>query len=111
MLLHPGSRLRLRGRVAMSSPVYFGVTVRDANGAFAGRFQTVRSAGEFVAGEDFDVTLPLRDFVLDLVLKPMAKKLPPRPFELNFESVWCHTLTRPAGLQLFQAQVVPPVVP
>ena len=109
--LHPGSSLRLRGRLTMSSQVYFGVTVRDTNGAFAGRFQTVRSAGEFVAGEDFDVTLPLRDFVLDPVLKPMAKKLPTRPFELTVESVWCHTLTRPAGLELFQAQVIPPAVP
>ena len=111
VMLHPGSSLRLRGRLAMSSQVYFGVTVRDANGAFAGRFQTVRSAGEFVAGEDFDVTIPLRDFVLDPVLKPMAKKLPTRPFELTVESVWCHTLTRPAGLELFQAQVIPPAVP
>ncbi len=111
VVLHAGSRLRLRGRVAMSSPVYFGVTVRDANGAFAGRFQTVRGEGEFVAGENFDVTLPLRDLVLDPVLKPMAKKLPARPFELTVESVWCHTLHRPAGLELFQAQVIPPAVP
>jgi ferric-dicitrate binding protein FerR (iron transport regulator) len=108
---HPDTHLRFRGRLATSSAVYFGVTMRDANGAFAGRFQTVRSSGEFAAGEDFDVTLPLRDFVLDPVLKPMAKRLPARPFELTVESVWCHTLTRPAGLQLFQAQVIPPAVP
>jgi ferric-dicitrate binding protein FerR (iron transport regulator) len=111
VMLHAGTRLRFRGRMAMSSPVYFGVTLRDANGAFAGRFQTVRSAGEFAAGEVFDVTLPLRDFVLDPALKPMAKKLPSSPFELSAESVWCHTLTRPAGLQLYQAQVIPPVRP
>lgn len=111
VVLHAGSRLRLRGRLTMSSPVYFGVTMRDANGAFAGRFQAVRNAREFVAGEDFDVTLPLGDFVLDPALKPMAKKLPARPFELTVESVWCHTLTRPAGLELFQAQVIPPAVP
>jgi hypothetical protein len=97
--------------MAMSSPVYFGVTLRDANGAFAGRFQTVRAAVEFAAGDDFDVTLPLRDFVLDPALKPMAQKLPSSPSELSVESVWCHTLTRPAGLQLYQAQVIPPALP
>jgi len=110
-MLRAGTSLRFRGRLAMSSPVYFGVTMRDANGAFAGRFQAVRNAREFVAGEDFDVTLPLGDFVLDPALKPMAKKLPSSPFELTVESVWCHTLTRPAGLELFQAQVIPPAVP
>ena len=111
VMLHAGTRLRFRGRLAMSSPVYFGVTMRDANGAFAGRFHTVRSEVEFAVGDDFDLTLPLRDFVLDPALKPMAKKLPSRPFELSVETVWCHTLTRRAGLQLCQAEVITPALP
>ena len=105
-----GTSLRFRGRLAVSSPVYFGVTVRDANGAFAGRFQTIRSAAKFAAGKNFDVTLPLAEFGLDPSLNSMANKLPARPFELNVESVWCHTLTRPAGLELFQTQVIAPAV-
>jgi hypothetical protein len=71
----------------------------------------VRSAGDFVAGETFDVPLPLHDFVVDPALKPMAKKLPTHTIELTVEPIWCHTLTRPAGLQLFQAQVIPPADP
>jgi len=109
--LHPDSRLRVRGRLGVSRTVYFGVHLRDASGAFAGRFLTARSPYEFGAGEVFDVTLPIRDFILDPALKHMSKKLPARPFELTVESVFCHTLTHPAGLELFQVEVIPPAVP
>jgi len=109
--LHRDTRLRFRGRLAVSSPVYFSVSVRDANGAFAGRFQTVRNAGGPAAGRDFDMNLPLRDFVLDPALKHMSRKLPARPFELTVESVCCYTLTHPAGLELLQAEVIAPAVP
>ena len=109
--LHPDTRLRFRGRLEVSRTVYFGVHLRDAGGAFAGRFLTARSAHDFGAGEVFDVVLPLRDFILDPALKHMSKKLPASPFELNVESVFCHTLTQPAGLKLFQVEVIPPAVP
>jgi ferric-dicitrate binding protein FerR (iron transport regulator) len=109
--LHPDSRLRVRGRLGVSRTVYFGVHLRDASGAFAGRFLTARSPHEFGAGEVFDVTLPIRDFILDPSLKHLSKKLPARPFELTVESVFCHTLTHPAGLELFQIEVIPPAVP
>jgi hypothetical protein len=103
--------LRVRGRLGVSRTVYFGVHLRDASGAFAGRFLTARSPHEFGAGEVFDVTLPIRDFILDPSLKHLSKKLPARPFELTVESVFCHTLTHPAGLELFQIEVIPPAVP
>ena len=109
--LHPDSRLRVRGRLGVSRTVYFGVHLRDASGAFAGRFLTARSPYEFGAGEVFDVTLPIRDFILDPALKHLSKKLPARPFELTVESVFCHTLTHPAGLELFQIEVIPTAVP
>jgi hypothetical protein len=109
--LHPDSRLRIRGRLGVSRTVYFGVHLRDASGAFAGRFLTARSAQQFGAGEVFDVTLPIRDFILDPALKHLSKKLPARPFELTVESVFCHTLTHPAGLELFQIEVIPTAVP
>ena len=109
--LHPDSRLRIRGRLGVSRTVYFGVHLRDASGAFAGRFLTARSAQQFGAGEVFDVTLPIRDFILDPALKHLSKKLPARPFDLTVESVFCHTLTHPAGLELFQIEVIPTAVP
>ena len=111
VLLHPDTHLRVRGRLEVSRTVYFGVHLRDASGAFAGRFLTARSPYEFGAGEVFDVTLPIRDFILDPALKHMSKKLPARPFELTVESVFCHTLTHPAGLELFHVEVIPPAVP
>jgi ferric-dicitrate binding protein FerR (iron transport regulator) len=109
--LHPDTRLRFRGRLDVSRTVYFGVHLRDASGGFAGRFLTARSAQDFGAGKVFDVTLPLRDFILDPALKHMSKKLPASPFELTVESVFCHTLTHPAGLKLFQVEVMAPAIP
>ena len=103
--LPPASRLRVRGRIASPHRVYVGITVRQANGAFAGRFQTIRPAVEFLSGEDFDMTLHLRDFRLDPSLDVMKDKLPSVPFGLVVESVWCHTLDRQAGLEITEVEL------
>jgi hypothetical protein len=106
--LEPGARLRVRGRVASSYPIFFGVTVRRANSEFAGRFQTIRPAVEFAAGQPFEVVLDLRDFHLDPSLAAMKSRLPGDPFHLVVESVWCHTLDKPAGLEITEAELIPP---
>jgi len=106
--LQPGSRFRVRGRIASPHKVYFGVTVRHPNGEFAGRFQTIRPAVEFPDGQDFEVTLDLRDFRLDPSLSEVKDKLPSAPFDLVVESVWCHTLDKQAGLEITEVELVPP---
>jgi hypothetical protein len=58
--LHPDTRWRVHGRLGCLRTVYFGVNLRDANGAFAGRFLTALNAHVFGTGESFDVTIPLR---------------------------------------------------
>jgi hypothetical protein len=107
--LQPASRLRVRGRIASPHRVYVGITVRQANGAFAGRFQAIRPADEFLSGEDFDMTLHLRDFRLDPSLDEMKDKLPSVPFGLVVESVWCHTLDKQAGLEISEVELAPAV--
>ena len=109
VILRPASRLSVRGHIATSHDVFFGITVRHASGEFAGRFQTIRPANEFLSGKDFDVTLDLRDFQLDPSLSEWKDKLPDDPFNLVVESIWCHTLDKPAGLALTEVELIPAV--
>ena len=106
--LEPGCRLRVRGHLASSHEVYFGVTVRYAAGGFAGKFQTFRPAVEFAGGEDFEVLLDLRDFRLDPSLDEIKDKLPSAVFHLVVESIWCHTLDQPSGLEMTEVELLPP---
>jgi hypothetical protein len=105
--LPSASRLRVRGRIASPHRVYVGITVRQANGTFAGRFQTIRPAEDFLSGTDFDMTLHLRDFRLDPSLDEMKDKLPSVPFGFVVESVWCHTLDKQAGLEIVECELMP----
>ena len=108
VILQPASLLRARGRIASSHKVYFGATLRQPNGEFAGRFQTIRPAAEFPSGQDFQVTLELEGFRLDPSLDKMKSKLPSTPFDLVVEAFWCHTLDKQAGLEVTAVELVPP---
>ncbi len=108
VMLQPTSRVRVRGHIASTHKVYFGVTVRHPNGEFAGRFQTIRPAVEFQSGRDFEVILHLRDFLLDPSPIEMKNKLPSVPFDLVVESFWCHTLGEQAGLEIAEVELIPP---
>jgi ferric-dicitrate binding protein FerR (iron transport regulator) len=108
VILEPDSRMRVRGRIGSAHEVYFGVTVRRAGGEFAGKFQTIRPAGEFQSGQDFEVLLDLGDFRLDPSLAEIKSELPSAPFHLVVESIWCHTLYEPAGLEISEVELLPP---
>jgi ferric-dicitrate binding protein FerR (iron transport regulator) len=108
--LQPGSLFRVRGRIATSHPVFFGVTLRHGDGAFAGKFQTVGPASAFPAGQEFEVVFDLHDFHLDPSLASMRDKLPAVPFDLVVESTWCHTLYQQAGLEVTEIELIPPAV-
>jgi len=108
VVLQPGCRLRVRGRIALANDIYFGVTVRYAGGGFAGRFQTIRPAVESPSGEDFEVFLQLADFQPDPSLVKIKDKLPNTPFHLLAESIWCHTLDQQSGLEITEVELLPP---
>ena len=107
VVLQPGCRLRLRGHVASNNDVYFGITVMYPGGGFAGRFETIRAAAEFLSGQDFEVLLDLVGFQLDPSLTEIKNKLPNAPYHLVLESVWCHTLDRPSGLEITEVELLP----
>jgi len=106
VILQPDSRFRVRGHIASTHNVYFGVTVKHAGGEFAGRFQTIRPAVEFQNAQDFEVILQFRDFQLDPSLIEMKNKLPSAPFDLVVESLWCHTLDKQAGLEVTEVELM-----
>jgi len=108
VILQPDSYLRVRGHIASRNEVYFGITVRQPEGEFAGRFHTIRPAVEFPGGRDFEVLLKLKDFRLDPSLAEMKGKLPSVPFDLVVEIIWCHTLDQQAGLEIFELELLPP---
>ena len=108
VVLQPGWRLRVRGHMASTHEVYFGVNVRYLSGGFAGRFQTIRPAVEFPSGEDLEIFLDLQDFRLDPSLSKIADKLPGTPLHLVVEDIWCHTLDQPSGLEITEMALMPP---
>jgi len=107
VILQPDSRLRVRGHIASLHNVYCGVTVKHADGDFAGRFQTILSAEQFHNGQDFEVVLQFRDFRLDPSLIEMKNKLPIVPLDLVVESFWCHTMDQQAGLEIAEIELIP----
>lgn len=109
VILQPGCRLRVKGHIASTHKVYFGITVMYPGGGFAGRFENIRQAIEFESGEDFEMLLDLRKFRLDPSLAKIKDKLPGAPFHLVVETVWCHTLDHPSGLEIIEVEFLPPM--
>jgi hypothetical protein len=50
VILQPETKIRVRGKIASSHRIWFGMTLRRENGDFAGRFQTILPAEEFKSG-------------------------------------------------------------
>ena len=108
VVLQTETKIRVRGKIASSHRIWFGMTLRRENGDFAGRFQTILPAEEFKSGEPFDVVLDLTDYHLDPSLAQWAESLPKSPYGLIVKSVWCHTLWDPAGLQVSEIELMTP---
>jgi hypothetical protein len=108
VVLQPETKIRVRGRIASSHPIWFGMTLRRENGDFAGRFQITLPAEEFQTGEPFEVVLNLSDYELDPSLAQWADSLPKTPYGLIVKGVWCHTLWDPAGLQVSEMALTTP---
>jgi hypothetical protein len=106
VVLQPESKVRVRGKIESSRPIYFGLTLSLPDGDFAGRFQIRRPALEFKSGEPFDVVLNLTDYQLDPSLAQWSESLPRDPYGLIVQNIWCHTLWDPAGLQVSEIELM-----
>jgi hypothetical protein len=108
VVLKSNSKIRVRGRLSSEHLIYFGMTLRQPNGEFAGRFQTIRPAENFTAGTEFDILLDLSDYRLDPSLNHVKSRLPDEPFNLIVDTVWCHTLYDQVGLTLTEVELSTP---
>ena len=108
VILKPGSRIRVQGKMDTPHAIWFGVTLRRPNGDFAGHFQIVVPAERFQPGEAFDVTLNPEEYQLDPSLKKWAAGLAKNPFDLKVGSVWCHSLWDSVGLQVSKMEILAP---
>ncbi len=111
VILKPGSRIRVRGKMNTPHAIWFGVTLRRPNGNFAGHFQIIVPAERFQPGEPFDVTLNPEEYHLDPSLKKWAADLAKNPFDLKVGSVWCHSLWDSVGLQVSKMKILAPEEP
>ena len=108
VILKPGSRIRVQGKMDTPHAIWFGVTLRRPNGDFAGHFQIIVPAERFQPGEPFDVTLNPEEYHLDPSLKKWAADLAKNPFDLKVGSVWCHSLWDSVGLKVSKMQILAP---
>ena len=108
VILKPGSRIRVQGKMDTPHKIWFGVTLRSPDGDFAGRFQIIVPAERFQPGETFDVTLNPEEYHLDPSLKKWASDLAKNPFDLKVGGVWCHSLWDSVGLQVSKMEILAP---
>ena len=111
VILKPGSRIRVQGKMDTPHKIWFGVTLRSPDGDFAGRFQIIVPAERFQPGETFDVTLNPEEYHLDPSLKKWASDLAKNPFDLKVGGVWCHSLWDSVGLQVSKMEIIAPKEP
>ena len=106
MILAPGSRIRVQGKMDNPHKIWFGLTLRKPDGGFAGHFQIIVPTERFRAGEIFDITLNPEEYHLDPSLKKWAAGLSKTPFNLEIGSLWCHSLWDPVGLQVHKMEII-----
>ncbi len=108
VILKPGSRIRVQGKMDTPHAIWFGVTLRRPNGDFAGHFQIVVPAEQFQPGQPFALTLNPEEYHLDPSLKKWTAGLAKKPFDLKVGSVWCHSLWDSVGLQVSKMEILAP---
>ena len=111
VILKPGSRIRVQGKMDTPHAIWFGVTLRSSDGDFAGRFQIIVPAERFQPGETFDVTLNPEEYHLDPSLKKWAADLAKNPLDLKVGGIWCHSLWDSVGLQVSKMEIIAPKEP
>ncbi len=108
VLVKPGSRFVVRGRLAVAADLCFGISVVRPNGEFAGKFLARLPAAQFAAGSDFEAVFPLDQFGLDPCVWDRKDELPDKPDNLVLTGVWSFTYTGgPTGLEVTEVELVP----
>jgi ferric-dicitrate binding protein FerR (iron transport regulator) len=111
VILQPGSRFVVRGRVSSAAGVYFGIAMVHPNGEFGGKFRADKPAADFDGQTDFEAEFELSEFALDPCVRDRKDELPGKPEGLIVTAVWCFTVDRKVGatsLEVTEIELIPP---
>ncbi|MEK6236313.1 MAG: FecR family protein [Planctomycetales bacterium] len=112
VVVKPNSNFIVRGRLATSADVFFGIRMAHPNGEFAGKFRARQKAMAVDDQGDFEATYPLGDFALDPCVRDRKDEFPARPDGLIVTGVWCFTHAGfPTGLEVTEVELTPPADP
>lgn len=113
VVLLPGSKFVVRGRLRSDARVHFGIRVTNPNGEFAGMYRGDLHDEQPLAARDedgrFEEVFRLEHFTVDPAVRDRQDELAARPDGLILDGVWAFTHTgRPSGLEIIEVEVIPP---
>ena len=109
VVVQPGSRFKIRGRLDVAAHVFFGIRVHYLNGDFAGKFRADKRKRYFKDNSEFEIEFKLKDFILDPCVFDRKDELANRPDGLVLGLVWSFTPTgNYTGLEITEVELLPP---
>ena len=113
VVLLPGSKFVVRGRLRSEARVHFGIRVTHLNGEFAGMFRGDLHDKQPLASQDenghFEEVYSLENFTIDPAVRDRQDELAGKPDGLILDGVWAFTHTgSPSGLEITEVEVIPP---
>ncbi|MDG1896314.1 MAG: FecR family protein [Fuerstiella sp.] len=109
----PGSKFVVRGRLRSEAGVHFGIRVLYPNGEFAGMFRGDLHEKQPLSAMDrngrFEEVYELQHFTIDPAVYDRRDELAASPDGLILDGVWAFTyIGGPSGLEITEVELVPP---
>ena len=102
VMLTPGGKFLVRGRMERSGKVYFGLTTKHVKGGFAGKYIAARQidlpAGR---GQPLEIELRVEQF------RPQEREFADSPAGLELVDWWCFTYNVDTGLGIAGVELLP----
>ncbi|MAR09561.1 MAG: hypothetical protein CL681_06265 [Blastopirellula sp.] len=113
VVLLPGSKFVVRGKLRSEARVHFGIRVTYPNGEFAGMFRGDLHNKQPLAAKDengrFEEVYSLQHFTVDPAVRDRQDELAAKPDGLVLGGVWAFTHTgRPSGLEVTEVELISP---
>ncbi len=113
VVVQPGSRFIVRGRLQSEARVHFGIRVSHPNGEMAGMFRGDLHNKQPLAKTDsegrFEEIFDLEKFSIDPAVYDRKDELAGEPDGLILSAVWAFThISRPSGLEVLEIELIPP---
>ncbi len=113
VVVQPGSRFIVRGRLQTKARVHFGIRVSQANGEMAGMFRGDLHKKQPLASTNadgrFEEVYQLDSFSIDPAVYDRRDELATKPEGLILNAAWAFTHTAsPSGLEILEIALVPP---